>query len=489
MILRNQVFTNCYSRHLWTGGKKRRLATSAVYTFGEAWSGSLGNGKLTGTISGHRDDDEAAESYDPVFEGDIDGIGVGWGHTGVLSKGKVYWTGRPHDFSALLRLNRLPSWIRTLAVRQLLDSTTHEVEAKDGNQSASFNVFNPSEMVANVVAAFSNALAPDAWDVAREQALLTEFSMLEMPDPEDSVVSMSLSAGFSSFVTASGKLYTIGLNGFGQCGIGRTSSNIWTPFQVTGLSAEFAAKPRQEIDQSHPIESSRLGLQHGVALNASGEVFCWGKGERGQLGQAQDVSESATAMPILRALESAKQGKPVFMEMPHIKQIAAGMLHNAALTSDNRILVWGKHTLEAFGDDVGKNPASDATLPTQVAGLPNLQIESVACGSHHTAALMEDGSIWAVGISADEKKHIHEPVCILPPGLMSLPVRQFTAHMDRTTVVSSSGDRVLHTQLLSDTSFLEDRVFQPVWLDSLIDSGNRIREVHYSWKHSAVWCD
>ena len=42
-------------------------------------------------------------------------------------------------------------------------------------------------------------------------------------------------------------------------------------------------------EQENPIVSVALGLQHGVALDSEGQVFCWGKGERGQLGQGRKM--------------------------------------------------------------------------------------------------------------------------------------------------------------------------------------------------------
>jgi Regulator of chromosome condensation (RCC1) repeat len=43
-------------------------------------------------------------------------------------------------------------------------------------------------------------------------------------------------------------------------------------------------------------------LEDGLALNAQGEMFSWGKGERGQLGHDTVESESPSAIPILKAV-------------------------------------------------------------------------------------------------------------------------------------------------------------------------------------------
>ena len=42
--------------------------------------------------------------------------------------------------------------------------------------------------------------------------------------------------------------------------------------------------------QEYPVAGVFLGPQHGMALDSAGQVFCWGKGERGQLGQGRRLS-------------------------------------------------------------------------------------------------------------------------------------------------------------------------------------------------------
>jgi alpha-tubulin suppressor-like RCC1 family protein len=148
-----------------------------------------------------------------------------------------------------------------------------------------------------------------------------------------------------------------------------------------------------------------------------------------------------------------------------------------------------RFVLPAFGDDVGRKAASDAVLPC-VLHLPR-KVEQIACGSHHTAMLLEDGSVWAVGISSDTKEPIHYPVQLIPAGVVEMPVQQFAAHMDRTTIVGRSGRQVLQVNLWKDPELREYGVFTPSWVDRLLrdDEKIRVREVHRSWVHSVVLTD
>jgi alpha-tubulin suppressor-like RCC1 family protein len=134
----------------------------------------------------------------------------------------------------------------------------------------------------------------------------------------------------------------------------------------------------------------------------------------------------------------------------------------------------------------------DSRIPSILTGLPEgSTVEQIACGSHHTSVLLSDGSVWAVGISADTKTPMHDPIELIPKGILQLPVRQFDAHMDRTTVVGADGRQVLQVHLWSDPELREFAIFTPPYVDRLLDEHEtmRIREIHRSWKHTIIVTD
>lgn len=229
-------------------------------------------------------------------------------------------------------------------------------------------------------------------------------------------------------------------------------------------------------------------------------MFAWGKGERGQLGHDRIESESHSAMfiPKAVALEPLRAGdrgvaKPMYHALGPISQISAGMIHSAALEKDtNQVYIWGKNTIPLQHNDNNKSEsgrlASDARLPVRLSGLPDKKVLQIACGSHHTSVLLEDGSVWAVGVTTDSKHPLHEPVCLIEAGIVDLStLTQFTAHMDRTTVVFD-GRHVLQVHLWEEEENQEVAVFTPAWVDELLDSDPdlRIREVHRSWLHTVI---
>ena len=121
------------------------------------------------------------------------------------------------------------------------------------------------------------------------------------------------------------------------------------------------------------------------------------------------------------------------------------------------------------------------------------RIERVACGTHHAAMLMEDGSIWAVGVATDQPVPLwDEAVEILAPGLVEMKeLVNFTAGFDRTAVVygTNSGRRqVIEIQLWSNEHLRQHGAVHPSWLDGLEnqETKEKVCSVHRGWMHSVV---
>jgi hypothetical protein len=245
---------------------KRCITTTTVYGIGEGWTGALGTGRLDQVIEGHNDEltdnaEHPVEMYSTGFS--VISCSVGWGHTALIvhdsttttknEKNKLLVTGRPHDFQALLRLRRLPSWLRDYIVERTYTTT----RLSKGNKS-----LHPVDLIGRILSFLSDQFIADVedWETAAMHSFLKSFTELSIPT-DDSPVSVRCSAGLSAVLSESGKLYTFGLNGHGQCGLGYQSTNVWKPGSVTGLSTEFATGKRSELEQSHPIVSVALGLQ------------------------------------------------------------------------------------------------------------------------------------------------------------------------------------------------------------------------------------
>jgi hypothetical protein len=447
----------------------------AVHVMGDGWTGALGTGSLTQSFPGHEDEYEEEPLPDPpicVHSGNISSATAGWGHSAlVTSHNELLVCGRPHDFSALLRLKRLPAIVRNYAVHHALryNETGQQADTMAG------------KIVSLMMGSEDGPEGP--WSDAIRNSILPEYIPMIMP--QDQVPAQVVaSAGLTAVLSTTGGLYTFGLNHHGQCGVGKMSNNIWVPEPVMGLSSQFADEGRALLRQEHPIQSVALGLQHGVALDSEGNVFVWGKGERGQLGiQEQTTLEYASR--IIKWRLPSQDGRQHWASDLVVTKIAAGLNHAAALTNDNLVFVWGKNVAEPKAqDDIGK-PAVDALAPILIRGLPaNKTVLDIACGSHHTAILLEDGSVWAVGIATDTSKPIFEAVELIPRGMVDMPCSFFGAHFDRTTVIGNDGTQVLQVNLWSDEELREQAVFTPAWMDHFHDK--KIQSVHRGWLHTLI---
>ena len=436
----------------------------SVYSMGMGWSGATG--VVGPDITGH-DDEEEPDEPALILDVPIKSAAAGWGHSAFVSEeGDLFMCGRPHDFNTLLRLKRLPGFIRKYAIK---------------------SPENDRNFVSKALSYMVGAEDNERWEKAQQNSFIKTVTKVDLPDGEK-VKSVEASAGLTAIVTEKGKLFAFGLNHHGQCGIGDRSNNVWEPAEVKGLSADFAFEGRALLDQDHPIERVALGLQHGVAMNQDGSVFTWGKGDRGQLGLRDD--EKINSLPYGKRIQEVRlmpseDGAQRFSTDFRVKAVAAGMNHSAALGVDNGVYIWGKNVAPpapGSGDLV-----SDAYFPIQVKGLPSeKEVVDISCGSHHTAMLLEDGSVYAVGVGTDNNRPILEPYELIPSGAVEFPVKQFEAHFDRTTLVGNDGSEVLQAHMWSNSELRDYAVFTPTWMDHF---SSKIKSVHRGWLHTIVITD
>lgn len=75
----------------------------------------------------------------------------------------------------------------------------------------------------------------------------------------------------------------------------------------------------------------------------------------------------------------------------NVQDVAAGDYHAAALRPDGTVATWGYNAV----GQLGNGTTTDANAPTTVSGLSN--VVAVAAGTYHTLALKADGTVWAWG--------------------------------------------------------------------------------------------
>eukprot|EP00511_Aplanochytrium_stocchinoi_P005883 CAMPEP_0204840910 /NCGR_PEP_ID=MMETSP1346-20131115/39503_1 /ASSEMBLY_ACC=CAM_ASM_000771 /TAXON_ID=215587 /ORGANISM="Aplanochytrium stocchinoi, Strain GSBS06" /LENGTH=436 /DNA_ID=CAMNT_0051978609 /DNA_START=54 /DNA_END=1364 /DNA_ORIENTATION=+ len=144
------------------------------------------------------------------------------------------------------------------------------------------------------------------------------------------------------------------------------------------------------------LKSIALGEKHMISLGLDGEVWSWGKGEFGRLGNFANTDQ-ATPFPI-----------EYFLDMDIVvKQIACGQKFCIALTEKGDVYSWGANDKcqLGLGGGLAMDYASMETLPTHVENIPE-RISHISAGFGHGVAVSESGGLYFWGSSLWFEPHL-----------------------------------------------------------------------------------
>ena len=166
----------------------------------------------------------------------------------------------------------------------------------------------------------------------------------------------------------SGGVKCWGRNEFGQLGDG-TTTNRSTPVDVIGLNSGVVA--------------IAAGMYHTCALLENGGVKCWGRNDRGPLGDGTTTNRSTPVN--VSGISSS------------IAAIAAGGAHTCALLDSGGVKCWGDNESGQLGDGTTTNRST----PVDVRGLDS-EVAAIAAGAPfygygHTCALLTGGGVKCWG--------------------------------------------------------------------------------------------
>ncbi|XP_058787771.1 PH, RCC1 and FYVE domains-containing protein 1-like [Vicia villosa] len=131
------------------------------------------------------------------------------------------------------------------------------------------------------------------------------------------------------------------------------------------------------------VQNVALGGNHAAIVTKQGEVFCWGQGKWGRLGQRIDMDTSSPK--IVDSLSDIR-----------VKNVACGEYHTCALTDSGEVYAWGNDVSCSGLVDEGRIRSQWLThkLSLPVEGI---SISSVACGEWHTAIVSSCGRLFTYG--------------------------------------------------------------------------------------------
>lgn len=156
------------------------------------------------------------------------------------------------------------------------------------------------------------------------------------------------------------------------------------------------AAPTGEFDQAISLA---VGARHSCALQGTGEVWCWGSGAYGQLGQG--AREGSLEPVQVQGLDDAVA-------------ISVGGSFSCALRQSGQVSCWGA------GKHLGRGTEEDSLKPVPVQGLED--IVHVAASAGVACAIQQGGATFCWGMG-HEKMGQEVPNDVLGVGWVATPAR------------------------------------------------------------------
>ena len=212
---------------------------------------------------------------------------------------------------------------------------------------------------------------------------------------DSKVVQIKSGEDFSLFLTDKGDVYSIGFGSEGQLGI----KNILYEYE----QKKYCPKPTKIINS---IKYISCGNKHCFAISNKGDIFCWGKNDKGQLGLnfCEHMKERKDSFCILSPLKLQD-----YLGDIEIKDIICGSNFTFFQTKNDDLLACGNNDKEQLGIQENKTfqkslnkICNDYITPTEIEQFFKLKAVKIACGEEHCLAIIKDTisnleNIWCWG--------------------------------------------------------------------------------------------
>jgi alpha-tubulin suppressor-like RCC1 family protein len=147
--------------------------------------------------------------------------------------------------------------------------------------------------------------------------------------------------------------------------------------------------------------SLATGDSHTCVLSTDGSVTCWGDNEEGQLGNGE-LGVGGFQPVQVAGLED-------------VQSLCAGANHNCALVANGTVKCWGANDHAQVG---AASPGKQLT-PQTVAGLS--EVASIGCGDRHSCAVLKDGTAMCWGDNRRGQLGYGNAWALLPQPVVGFP--------------------------------------------------------------------
>lgn len=236
--------------------------------------------------------------------------------------------------------------------------------------------------------------------------------------PGGQIAQLTAGAGHTCALQANGGLYCWGFNATGQLGDGTTTMRT-TPVLVSNSVGRYTSAaaggvhtcgrlsaggvecwgdnvvgqvgdgtrtrrltPAAVLSSGVSLSELSAAVQHNCAIGSDSELYCWGRGDRGQLGIG--------SAPQSAGLSKVSRPAGVKLRTP-----VGGENFTCAMGSDDRIYCWGDNSIGQLGD----GSTTGRLTPVAVSGVvPFVKLAS-RLGGGHTCALTAAQAIYCWGLN------------------------------------------------------------------------------------------
>ena len=177
-------------------------------------------------------------------------------------------------------------------------------------------------------------------------------------------IAIGAGSDHSLALDADGNLWTWGSDNSGKLGNGAPTGDVTAPAQTTTGTTYTAIA---------------AGVNHSIGLDADGNLWTWGYGGFGQLGNGNTNGGDVTA-PAQVTTDTT------------FARVAASMFYSVALDADGNLWTWGP---DDFGQVGNGPPTGIVAEPSRIT--TDTAFTHVVAGDPHSLALDADGGLWTWG--------------------------------------------------------------------------------------------